>query len=70
VIDKTGLTGTYDYSTNLERLDMDRAATPDSAAVTAAALQAIQDQLGLKAEPGRALLEILVIESAEKPQEN
>ncbi len=67
VIDKTGLTGIFDYSAKLAELDMN---APDSAEVIARTLTAIQDQLGLRAEPARANIELLVIESAEKPSAN
>jgi uncharacterized protein (TIGR03435 family) len=67
VIDKTGLTGGFDYSTGLMQLDNNAA---DSADVIARALATLQEQLGLRAEPARATLEMLVIESAEKPSAN
>jgi len=67
VIDKTGLAGIYEYSNALTLLDV---GAPDSAEVSARALTAIQDQLGLRAEPAKAMLETLVIVSAEKPSEN
>ncbi len=65
VIDKTGLTARYDY-------------TMKSAAGTPAAddlenestLAALQDQLGLKLEPSKATMEVLVVESAEHPSAN
>jgi uncharacterized protein (TIGR03435 family) len=68
LIDRTGLAGTYEYSMDLA--DTDRNAGPDAPGVAAAAITAIQDQLGLKAEPAKAMLDILVIESAEKPSQN
>jgi uncharacterized protein (TIGR03435 family) len=37
--------------------------------VIARTLTTMQEQLGLKAEAGKAMLEMLVIESAEKPSE-
>lgn len=67
VLDKTGLTGIYQYSNRLTLLDM---GAQDSADIIAKTLTTIQEQLGLKAEPAKAMLEMLVIESAEKPAEN
>jgi uncharacterized protein (TIGR03435 family) len=76
VLDRTGLSGRYEY-----RL----AWTPDEsniqgelAPVTPAPgdldsqsiFVAIQDQLGLKLEAGKGPVEILVIDRAEKPSEN
>jgi uncharacterized protein (TIGR03435 family) len=65
VLDRTGLSGTFAYSLRW---------TPDG--VTAQAdsppsfFTAIQEQLGLKLEPDRGPVEILVIEQAERPSAN
>jgi uncharacterized protein (TIGR03435 family) len=67
VVDKTGLAGIYQYSDSLTLLDI---GAQDSADAIVRALSAIQDQLGLKVESGKAILETLVIESAEKPTQN
>jgi uncharacterized protein (TIGR03435 family) len=61
-IDKTGLTGTYDY-----QLDWSRGEPGSNAPVI---FTAIQEQLGLKFQPDRARVEVLVIDRAEKPGEN
>lgn len=67
VIDKTGLAGSYDYSTALALLDV---GAQDSADTIGRTLTAIQDQLGLKAQPAKARIGMLVIESADRPSEN
>jgi uncharacterized protein (TIGR03435 family) len=67
VIDKTGLEGVYEYSSGLTQLDI---GAQDSADAVARGLTAIQEQLGLKVEAAKAMLERLVIESAEKPTSN
>ena len=73
VIDRTGLTGPY---------DLDLQWTPDPAAAGgppqapagpgdgASLFAAIQEQLGLKLEAKRAPVEVLVIDSAERPTED
>lgn len=77
VIDKTGLTGLYDF--NLEFI-------PDYMTVTTGApgvspqepadrggpsiFDAVQDQLGLKLESAKAPREVLVIDSVQRPTEN
>jgi uncharacterized protein (TIGR03435 family) len=65
VVDKTGLTGDYDFV-----LDW----TPDdvkSDELSAPSLfTAVQEQLGLKLEAQTAPREVLVIDHAEKPTEN
>jgi uncharacterized protein (TIGR03435 family) len=65
VIDKTGLTGTYDYK--LEWGD-DTAGGADPAVLSA--FTAFQEQLGLRLEPTRAPVQVLIVEHAEKPSEN
>jgi uncharacterized protein (TIGR03435 family) len=66
IVDKTGLTGRYDWTLTW---------APDVGADTAAAggpdlFTAIQEQLGLKLEKAKAQVEVLVIEHAERPSEN
>lgn len=64
VLDKTGLNGGYDFKLTWT---LDRAALGiDTEAVSIA----LQEQLGLKLEPAKAPIEILVIDHAEKPSEN
>jgi len=64
VVDKTGVTGKYDLTLSW---------APDAAAGTAGGDAApsiytvIQEQLGLRLEPGKGPVEVLVIDSAEKP---
>jgi len=67
VVDKTGLTGTYDL--RLEATPEFRINNnPDPADISA--FSAIQDQLGLKLEPQEAMVEILVVDHIEKPSAN
>jgi uncharacterized protein (TIGR03435 family) len=75
LIDKTGLTGLYDVDL---QFDMASGAPPTNAAGGPAAsepgipsvLTALQEQLGLKLESAKAQLEVLVIDSIQKPSEN
>lgn len=68
VIDKTGLTGRYDFRL---RWTADTVAA-DSAAADAPPnlFTAIQEQLGLKLQPGTGRVETLVIDHVELPTEN
>jgi uncharacterized protein (TIGR03435 family) len=83
VQDKTGLSGKYDFTlqwTPDERAGPMSAATqgggsrsddappPDSSAPSI--FTALQEQLGLKLESGKAPVEILVIDHVEAPSEN
>ncbi|HEY3840173.1 MAG TPA: TIGR03435 family protein [Bryobacteraceae bacterium] len=66
VLDQTGLTGFYDYK--IEFAGDPAAAAAESSA--ASLFTAVQEQLGLKLEPRKAPIEILVIDHAERPSEN
>lgn len=67
IIDKTGLTGLFDIHLFF---------APENAAANAGATSgpsfftAVQEQLGLKLEPSKAPLPVLVIESIQRPSEN
>jgi uncharacterized protein (TIGR03435 family) len=73
VVDKTGLTGKYDFTLTWRPLDPpppnapppppDLESRPDIFA-------AMQEQLGLRFEAERTAVEVLVIEKVEKPSEN
>jgi uncharacterized protein (TIGR03435 family) len=67
VFDKTGLRGFYDFT-----LDWipDYGGTPAADANGVDIFTALQEQLGLKLEPQKAPIEMLVIDHAEKPSEN
>jgi uncharacterized protein (TIGR03435 family) len=68
VVDRTGLTGTYDV--NILFLPDDRRLDPNSPAGVASIEQALQEGLGLKLQKGRGPNEVLVIDHMEKPSEN
>lgn len=61
VVDRTGLAGTYGIALKFSRSDRD-----DNPSI----FTAVQEQLGLKLEPGRALIDVLVIDHIEKPSAN
>jgi uncharacterized protein (TIGR03435 family) len=65
VIDKTGLTGTYDY-----KLEWGDDAAADADAGTVSVFTAFQEQLGLRLRPSRAPVQVLIIDLAERPSEN
>jgi uncharacterized protein (TIGR03435 family) len=69
VIDKTGLTGKYDFVLKYRgRWDRDRPA--DDLDPTPPMDQALQQELGLKVEPAKGPIKMLVIDHIEKPSEN
>jgi uncharacterized protein (TIGR03435 family) len=66
VINKTGLTGYIDYDILISLPD-GRNNWPD---INRAILDAVKDQLGLKLQPAKDLIEMLVVEQAQKPSAN
>lgn len=71
VHDATGLTGNYDIKLHY-RPDETGPATGDTAADNDApsVFSALQEQLGLKLVPSKGPVEILIVDSAEKPSAN
>jgi uncharacterized protein (TIGR03435 family) len=66
VVDRTSLTGKYDFT-----LEWSNPLAGGNADSTAASIfTAVQEQLGLKLEPRRAPIDVLVIDHAELPSEN
>ena len=71
VIDKTGLTGPYDLDLQwAPDPTLGPAATPGVQADGASLFAAIQEQLGLKLVATRGPVEVLVLDSAERPTED
>lgn len=67
VLDKTGLTGKYDIKLEATpEFRINNNPQPEDISI----FDAVQNQLGLKLEPQKAMLEILVVDHAEKPSPN
>lgn len=65
VIDRTGLTGRYNFALNWTPVSAGNAEDAGPSIFTA-----VQGQLGLKLEPGRNPVQVIVIEKAERPSAN
>ncbi len=65
VVDKTGLTGKYDFT-----LQFTPAASESTDSTAPSIFTAIQEQLGLKLEPQKAPMDVLVIDHIEPPSPN
>jgi len=65
IVDATGLQGTFDWQLRYQMLMTD---DPDTAAPSV--LDAVPEQLGLKLEPRRAPVPVLVIDRLERPTPN
>ena len=71
VVDETGLTGQYDFTLRWTPVDASSAAAPaDAGEQWPSLFTALEEQLGLKLTPQKAQIEIIVIDSVEKPSEN
>ncbi len=66
VLDKTGLTGKYDYK--LEYAPEDN--SPDADSTGPSIFTAVQEQFGLKLESAKGPVEIFVIDHVERPSGN
>ena len=69
VLDRTGLTGTFDVRLRW-RPDAGLTTAADTPDAGVSLFTAVQEQLGLKLESARAPLEVLVIDSVERPTPN
>jgi len=72
VIDKTGIVGKYDFALNWTRDTGAPSTAPDENAKDTAPsiFTAIQEQLGLKLEPSKGPVKVLVVDHAEMPSAN
>jgi uncharacterized protein (TIGR03435 family) len=68
VVDQTGLTGRFDL--RLTWTPDESQSTTESADASPSFFTAIQEQLGLRLESTRALVDVLVIDHVERPSEN
>ena len=68
VLDKTGLKGSYRMSLPFNLLAARGLQTADDSAPSI--FTALQEGLGLKLEPSRAMRDVLVVDHIERPTEN
>jgi uncharacterized protein (TIGR03435 family) len=62
IVDKTGLTGQYDFTLKAAEDESQASVGPEPSVFTA-----LQEQLGLKMVPGKAPIETIVVDHIEKP---
>jgi bla regulator protein blaR1 len=73
IIDKTGLTGRFDFTLEFARERQTPAGSDSPVAsdpIGPTPIEALRDQLGLKLESTKASIQLLVIDKVEKPSEN
>jgi uncharacterized protein (TIGR03435 family) len=66
VSDATGLTGTFDIDLSWDAAPL----SADTAETRPSLANALEDQLGLKLQPTKAIVEVLVIDRIERPTPN
>jgi uncharacterized protein (TIGR03435 family) len=67
VINRTGMAGTFDKDVTFAPEPLPGFPPPPPAAGAVSLLTALPEQLGLRLEAGRGLVEVLVIDGAERP---
>ena len=70
VVDKTGLTGQYDFTLHWSVDPAPGTAPTDPGEQWPSLFTALEEQLGLKLTPEKEQIEVIVVDSAEKPSEN
>jgi uncharacterized protein (TIGR03435 family) len=73
VVDRTGLTGNYQFQLRFQPVGRGGAPPPNDGGQPSerpSFFTALQEQLGLKLDPQRAPIEVLVIDSIDRPSEN
>jgi uncharacterized protein (TIGR03435 family) len=71
VVDKTGLTGLYDFTLHWASFDPGPAAAPTDPGEQGPSLfTALEEQLGLKLKSEKEQIEVIVVDTVEKPSEN
>jgi uncharacterized protein (TIGR03435 family) len=76
VVDRTGLNGLYDFSLRWDDAPIREGGVPGLDAPAAhgadhgSIFTAIQDQLGLRLEPQRTPIDVIVVDSMDRPSEN
>jgi uncharacterized protein (TIGR03435 family) len=68
IVDSTGLPGTYDFKIEASPESHKTGDEPDLKSISI--FTAVQQQLGLKLEPQKAMIEVLVVDHVEKPSAN
>ncbi len=68
IVDRTGLTGNYDFTLKFAPIQSAATSEPDSAAPSI--FTAIQEQLGLKLQSVKAPVQVLVVDHIERPSGN
>ena len=70
VLDKTGLTGSYDFSLDWTDEAPAGAETAPEASNGASIFTAVEEQLGLKLQPAKGPVPVMVVDQLERPTEN
>ena len=70
VVDRTGLTGRYDYRLKYAPEQLNAGDKPETDESGPSIFTALQEQLGLKLEPTKGPIDVVVIDRVERPSAN
>jgi uncharacterized protein (TIGR03435 family) len=70
IVDKTGLIGQYDFTLRWTPVDLGPGAAPSDPGEWPSLFTALEEQLGLKLIRAKEQIEVIMIDSVEKPSEN
>jgi len=70
IVDDTGLKGEYDFDLTWSPTEMPDAKSEAAEQVASSVFAAVQEQLGLRLQPSRGPVEVLVVASVQKPSAN
>ena len=70
VVDQTGLTGTYDFTLTWSEQSVASGAGQENGADAPSLFTAVQEQLGLKLVPTKVPVQVIIVDSIERPSAN
>jgi uncharacterized protein (TIGR03435 family) len=70
VVDQTGLTGTYDFTLTWSEQSVVSGAGQENGTDAPSLFTAVQEQLGLKLAPAKVPVEVIIVDSIERPSMN
>jgi uncharacterized protein (TIGR03435 family) len=70
VVDQTGLTGTYDFTLTWSEQSVASGAGQENGTDAPSVFTAVQEQLGLKLVPTKVPVQVIIVDSIERPSAN
>ena len=70
VVDQTGLTGTYNFTLTWSEQSVASGAGQENGTDAPSLFTAVQEQLGLKLVPTKVPVQVIIVDSIERPSAN